>query len=78
MCEAKQPLLILTGPTAAWKDRRFPSPLQRQWMERSFQRIPCRYTGEWTLAEPKSEKKKCREFDIILLTSVIHVMNSTW
>ncbi len=57
MIEKKQPLVILTGPTAAGK-----TALSLQLAEPSAEKlsppIPCRYTGIWILVPPRYGRKR--------------------
>ena len=43
---------------AEMDEQNFPLPLQKQWGERSFRRIRCRYTGTWILVPQRFCRKR--------------------
>ena len=57
----KQPLIILTGPTAVGKTA-LSIRLAKALGVRSSVLIPCRYTAIWILGQPRSHSRRWRGF----------------
>lgn len=61
--EEKEPLIILTGPTAVGKTD-LSLKLAKGWTGKLSLQIPCRYTGRWISDPQKLKAGICRESPI--------------